>query len=369
MVLRLALLFCFLPTVGFASTAEDIRVRLVQQQISVTVTGQNLKLILPTKTVTLTSPLEIAVGISDWTINKKIYSVSAFDVVGTDLKFGTVETPELLHFVRNSLVGFDVITELPLENYLLDVVASEVPSSWPIETLKAQAVAARSYALFLKGQRSNEPFHVDSTTQDQVFIYKRHLKIPNSSVVISAVQSTARQVLVDANGDVIKTFFHAHCGGETEDAGAVWPEYQRDPNFKRTKDVDSCSTTGAWSTVITEQQILDQYGASAVVSLTTKLNKDSERVEFVEIVYVKATKEISLTLTSQDFRKTFGYTKVRSTIFKIQKVDGTFELNGRGFGHGVGMCQTGARWMGASGTPYVDILSRYYAGSKLTVLP
>lgn len=367
MALRLVALLWLFPNLVFASTG-DIRVRVDQQKASVVIIGENLKLKTTAGTLGLSSPTTIELDGNTWKVNNTSFSDTSLSVVGSNLKLGTVDVPELLHLARSAIVGIDVIAELPVENYLLDVVASEVPSSWPLETLKAQAVAARSYALYLKNERRAGAFHVDSTTQDQVFNYKRHLKIPNSSVVVNAVRSTAHQVLADANGAVIKAFFHAHCGGEGEDAGAVWPEYQRDPNFKRMKD-DSCALTGAWTAVISEQQILDLLGVSRLISLVIRYNKNSERVEFVDLRYEKNGTEVLLSLTSQDFRRTFGYTKVRSTIFKIVRVGATFELSGRGFGHGVGMCQTGSRWMGAGGEPYTNILSRYYSGTKLTVLP
>ena len=308
--------------------------------------------------------------------SEKLYPSMKLEISGESLELDGRAAPAhvVLSHTTKSLqsLRFDAITELPLEEYLLDVVASEVPSHWPVETLKAQAVAARSYALVIQKERAGKPYHIDSSTQHQVFQYKQHKRVKNTSKIVKAVKQTKGQILVGADGQVFKTYFHAHCGGETEDPGAVWGT--PDENFKPLHDKESCDTSpsGQWVAEINETEFLkyiekkvgEKSQDNRFLSLNLKHKSNSERIETIEIASLKST----LQLRSQDFREAFGFTKIKSTIFSFEYKDGVFSFKGRGYGHGAGLCQTGSRWMGASGSNYKQILSRYYSAARLSGL-
>lgn len=284
--------------------------------------------------------------------------------------------PAHIEFVQNAstalISDYDAVATLALEEYLLDVVASEVPSQWPLETLKAQAVAARSYALVIQAERKDKTYHIDSSTQHQVFQYKRHLQVKGKKNIIKAVEQTAGQILVDSQNTVFKTYFHAHCGGESEDPGAIWSE--PNPNFKPLYDKESCETSpsGAWVAQVPESEFLafiekkenvpaDQ---NQFVDLKLNIKPQSRRIETIEIVTTKATHK----LRSQNFREAFGFTRIKSTIFSFENNQGVLNFKGQGYGHGAGLCQTGSRWMGASGSLYSEILARYYSEARLSQL-
>ena len=296
-------------------------------------------------------------------------------IEGQNLFVNQVESPnqiELIATEKTKLVkDFDVVATLELEEYLLDVVASEVPSHWPLESLKAQAVAARTYALVIQSERVDKPYEIDSTTQHQVFNYKRHLKVKDPKNVIRAVKSTRQKILQDKSSRLYKTYFHAHCGGESEDPGAVWGT--PNPDFKPNYDKQSCesSPSGAWTFQISESDLVDRLSKaepalkdSPFLQLKLVYKPLSRRLESVEVITVNRV----FRFRSQDFRAAVGYTQLKSTIFSLEVEGLAFNFKGQGYGHGVGLCQTGSRWMALTGSHYREILRRYYPQAHLSEL-
>ncbi|MDO8643468.1 MAG: SpoIID/LytB domain-containing protein, partial [bacterium] len=121
------------------------------------------------------------------------------------------------------------VVTLPLEEYIQGVLQGEIPTDWPLEALKAQAVTARTYTLYRISHPANEEYDLETTVEDQV--YKKSDEIPPS--VQKAVQETAGEVL-KKRGEIIPAFYHSCCGGITEDPAIIWggPSLKsvRDPN-------------------------------------------------------------------------------------------------------------------------------------------
>lgn len=264
---------------------------------------------------------------------------------------------------------FDLIGVLPLENYLVGVLASEMPLSWPMETLKAQAIAARSYALVTMKERAHQTYHVESNILDQVF---SHIGSgPDDSPLVmkakQAVQETTGVVLLDPKQVVLKAFYHSDCGGRTASSKSVWgfgtlkggavdESCPSNPKAHWNLDVATQDLSGKLKNLFKKPEL------GWVQSLQLIRPSRDERVEKVQIAWDSGARS---NLSSQEFRALLGYDQMRSTMFEVQRVGDQFQFKGTGFGHGVGLCQWGARAMGKLGKSYNEILAHYYPGARL----
>ncbi len=250
--------------------------------------------------------------------------------------------------------GLAVVNEVPLEKYLAGLVNAEISSKWPMEAVKAQVVAARTYALYKMG-RSEEFYHLRSDVSDQVYLGaaaedKRALK---------AVRSTRGEVLKYGN-DLIPAFYHSNCGGRTADAADVWGVPH--PALKSTQ-CSFCSDApyGHWRLTLSwaelQKAINGLYpGTGRVKSITVRKRSGDGRVTILSVV----TEKSRILVDSGDFRKEVGYDRLPSTLFRLGGGGGNVIFEGRGFGHGVGFCQWGAKGAAEKGWDYVRILGKFY---------
>jgi len=252
-----------------------------------------------------------------------------------------------------------VVNEVPIERYLQGVVGSELPGSWPAEVKRAQAVAARSYALVQRARREGY-YALEPTTQDQV--YKAGAIDPRS---VEAVEATRGEVLVQ-DETLVEAFYHSTCAGHTEAASYVWPE--RGVPFDWSTECHTCKNSPqyAWDRLLTIAELSEalrreQSGLGIVTALTVLGRTPSGRARSIRL----STETGSVVLSGNDFRRILGYSKVRSTRFDIEEVDEGLKLTGHGAGHGVGMCQWGAHGMTEAGHTYRDVLRHYYSGTSI----
>lgn len=259
-----------------------------------------------------------------------------------------------------------VVNVLDLEKYLAGLLTKEMMPSWPIEALKAQAVASRSYALFQADNNHNKEYDLESTTQDQVYDGATSETAKSNQ----AADETKGTVLSFGSGP-IKAYFHANCGGITEVPENVWGSdggrfrpvicpYHRHPRDKTT-----------WSLSLSRPQI-----EQALKKISGILPTNFFRLAHLEAgapdpnqrlndVVVSDVQGNSLVVTANTFRNAIGNTKIKSTSFDIKPEGSGYRLTGQGFGHGVGMCQIGARAMAESGKKFIDILRYYYPLAKI----
>lgn len=287
---------------------------------------------------------------------------------GISIRQGGKLLPSQVFLSPQGSKKFDVIGILPLESYLVGVITSEMPLSWPLETLKAQAVAARSYALVTMHERAKSYFHVESTILDQVFSHIGNG--PDESPLVAkakkAVEETEGLVLQSVKGKTLKAFYHSDCGGKTSSAKEIWG-YGSSAGVA----VDaSCAVEGRhnWTLQISEEEIsekLQRYlkkelGLLQMFSLIRSAPQD--RVQQMELQWQSGEKT---KVTAHDFRAALGFDKLRSTFFDARKTKDGFQFTGKGFGHGVGLCQWGARALGRDGKGFEDILGHYYPQARL----
>jgi stage II sporulation protein D len=251
-----------------------------------------------------------------------------------------------------------VINELDVEEYLRGVIASEVPHDWEPEVLKAQAVASRSYALYKKKTMGDRPYHLLATVNGQVYAGKRGER----DATTRAVLDTEGTVLT-YQGEVIPAFYHASCGGHTEDAAELWGV---DEPYLRGVDCDcqKIAKYGVW-----EKQVTRDALAAALAKQGFRL-KFPRSIKLLGITAAGRVREVSIGhaggTASVPAEKVRAALDLPSTFFEVVMAGGEIIFSGRGLGHGVGLCQWGAREMARRGFAYQAILAHYYPGTTLT---
>ncbi len=259
------------------------------------------------------------------------------------------------------------ISHMELERYLPGIVAGEMPSYWPMEALEAQAVAARTYAWNRVVASSDKPYDLAADVRDQVYAGS-----DSDSVRAAQAVKATRGIVLVVDGKMADARYHATCGGVTEVASNVWPSAR---NALPGVRCPFCSESpfAKWHI---------ELAADRMARLLRSSGFDSERVTGVSVerrspsgraLSVEVTGENgSVKLDGNTFRRCIGYTVLRSTRFVVREHDGVFEFEGEGFGHGVGMCQWGARKMALDGHTAEEILDYYYPGTerrRLVVAP
>ena len=265
---------------------------------------------------------------------------------------------------------------LPLETYVIGVVAAEMPSSFEPEALKAQAVIARSYALGKiranagnaadgHGDLCDDPGHCQAY-YDPAYLEKEWGAdfAEKYRKVTDAVTATAGQVLT-YEGGLAQTFYHSTCGGKTASAKEVWGEeipYLQSVTCKWDRDAPRYRET--FSVSLSDLPWLLGDGSSPCIAVA-----EGETVTVVPSVAgesdsgrIEAVSYAGLMFDAADFRRALG---LNSTRFTLESDGETLKVTTYGFGHGVGLCQYGANGMAKDGKTYDEILSYYYKGTEL----
>ena len=250
------------------------------------------------------------------------------------------------------------VEQIELEEYLVGVVAAEMPASFNSEALKAQAVLARTYALkkISKGEKLTD------TVSTQAYIDKNEMqnKWGNEyskyyNKIVSAVNSTKGQV-VKYNGNYIEALYHSTSNGKTENAKEVWGQ-----DIPYLKSVDS-----SWDKKTTSYLKIENKEFNTlmkVLGINFDKNTNIEILSRDESGRVSEVKVADKTYTGVEFRTLLN---LRSADFDISVTDNGVEIITRGYGHGVGMSQYGANEMAKLGYNYKNIINHYYTNVKIT---
>ena len=250
--------------------------------------------------------------------------------------------------------GLTAINYVELEQYLYSVLGSEMSASWPLEALKAQAVAARTYAVYTRQKERNAPYDVSSTQASQV--YKGVAKEFSSTQ--AAVKATAGQVLT-YNNQLILSVFHACSGGHTGNVEDVWSEAL--PYLRGVQDFDQDVTQCQWVKSFSPEELNKRLsGVGNVVSISPTVTAYGS-TKSMKIVGTNGTRE----LKGEAVRNALG---LKSTRFTITQEPTGLRFDGRGWGHGLGLSQWGAYKLAARGINYKQILGHYYSGTRLTTI-
>lgn len=256
--------------------------------------------------------------------------------------------------------GLVVVNRVALEEYVAGVVGSEVNPDWHEELLKTQAVAARTYVLHKKLENEKQPFDVHAGVQDQVYAGRDHV----NDAVRGAVEKTRGQVIT-YEGRPIFAAYSSTAAGPTEDAANVWAKEL--PYLQGVEcPFDQESPHYEWRVAIpfdtVEAQLRKEgYPLGWLATLTPYSMTKAGRVNEVRILHSAG----ELIVTGQDLRRILGYSTLFSTQFHIDRIGREVVFSGKGAGHGVGLCQWGAKEMAELGYRYQAILQYYYPGTEI----
>lgn len=326
--------------------------------------------------------------------------------------------------ITNGKAGMTVVNTLPIEEYLYGIIAKEISPNWSLEAVKAQAVAARTYALYNRNKHQNDGYDVCATTDCQVYGGKEG-EVPRT---IKAVDATSGQVIL-YQGKLIPAYFHSSSGGFTENSENVWGTYL--PYLRGVVDYDQKSPQYNWEKQLTPvelEEALSKAGYSlgtikaiGISPLTTppmsKIDRGvSGRVKIIRIIGTndsiqlsgeKLRKILSLKSTLFDLRIILpvqksiefeitdsvgnhgskkidinlpptnekGFVTDKNDIHRISgRPNELISISGFGWGHGIGLSQWGAKAMAEKGpqddpTYFKEILKHYYQGVEIKKLP
>jgi stage II sporulation protein D len=303
--------------------------------------------------------------------------------------------------IRPDALGLTVVNAVPIEDYLRGVLPSEMPVSFHMEALKAQAVAARSYALHELGRHASEGFDLCSTYHCQVYrgdsLSQRPPGLKRSDDAIRA----ARGLILSYRGFVAKPVYHSTCGGATEDVWNVWANHLL-PYLRGRSDEWGTSSPLAgeeaacrflasdgrafcrasrrfrWRVEFSLEELGEKFRANMpllgfsgaqpgrILDIAVERRSRSGRVEALSI----STEAGVFRVWRDNIRWLFGTGKpgpggLPSTFFCLKRREGSIVLTGAGWGHGAGMCQIGAQGRAKAGQNFRQILASYYTGVEL----
>lgn len=256
------------------------------------------------------------------------------------------------------LLDGNIVKEIEIEKYISGVVAKEMGENWSIEALKAQAVVSRTYLIWKMNKNKKNYYDIENS------IYHQLYEDCKSEIIKSAVLETKGEILLTADEEIIPVFFHACSGGITANPSDVWKgKYPFDYSV-----IDPYSENNSYSTW--EKNISKNY-LSKIFGFTVEkieiIEKDkTNRVKHLKIVAKNGNIKY---LTGTEFREKVNQNTqvyfnnpniIPSTMFEIKDKGDTIIFYGKGYGHGVGMSQYGAKKMAEIGFDYKDILKFYF---------
>jgi stage II sporulation protein D len=347
-----------------AQADETIRVAILQNAESATVVSSGGLIVqAPNDTVDATGQITVGAGPSGLTVDGQLLRSDRLEVRGRDGELTinglTVGGRVIVKRQNGKLLA---INALPLEDYVKGVVPSEMSAAWHPEALKVQAIATRTYALYKMRQNARKDFDVVASIKDQVYLYRGRAAAAGPAAL--AVDDT-RDLVLAYRDEPILAVFSSTAAGQTEDAWNVWAVDM--PYLKGVEcPFDLNSPWYQWRTDVglpmLEQRLRDEgFPVGVIASLAPATYTKAGRVIQVRILHSGG----ELYVKGDDLRRVLGYTVLPSTQFDFD-VDGLqVQFAGRGNGHGVGLCQWGAKELAERGYSAETILRYYYPGADI----
>lgn len=277
-------------------------------------------------------------------------------------KYGTIK---LLHKKTNK------IEEVSLDNYLYHVVSAEMPADYEIEALKAQAVVARTYTIYKINNKKHDNADIcDDSTCCQAWVDKdtrfarwdENKREENWNKIQKSVNETQGKIITYDNKP-INAFFHANSGGKTEIPVNVWGGTGL-PYLQVVETAGEEGYTQYASEVAFSQTELVEKLKSNYNDILIDINnqEDVKIIEYTDSGRVKTIKFGNHEISGVEARTLLG---LKSTNFEIRKENDKIKFTVKGYGHGVGMSQTGADAMAKQGKNYQDIINHFYKGIEI----
>ncbi|HHT9136747.1 MAG: SpoIID/LytB domain-containing protein [Candidatus Brocadiales bacterium] len=295
-------------------------------------------------------------------IGNKRYDNSELRITG--LRDGAIELNNIryrgeIRIVQQFNNKFSVIEEVDLESFISGVLGSEMPQTWNEEALRAQAVTARTYAMYKKKVRRNEVYHLD-------MLELAYRGMSSESPRLNKIVQDTKGIVMVYDWNIFPAYFHSTCGGHTEDVGSVFGKDSMPPLSGVACNYCNNSKYSRWSTDVSKSEIERRLrdaniyvsNISTVKAIDPGAGKHGSRVE---IVSADGSKEMN----ANDFRLVVGPNYLYSTAFDSRNNGQSITFTGRGWGHGVGLCQYGAQAMAEKGFQWAAILKYYYPKIEL----
>jgi SpoIID/LytB domain protein len=275
--------------------------------------------------------------------------------------------------VRVGVTRARVTLSLDLEDYVFGVLAAEGSVETEPEALKALAVAARTYATKNAGRHAGRGFDLCDSTHCQ-----RYAAVTDESarpefyeLARTAVRETEGEVLRDAAGRVAESYFSASCGGATADIRSLWGERRPAAHLRGSRDEACGHHADSWTDLISSEDLLRALRSDGRSDVGARL--DAVRVARrdasgrAELIALEG--ERPRLLRGWDFKiivgRALGWNVLKSSRFEVRRAGASYVFRGTGFGHGLGLCQAGARTLASRGATYRQILGRYLPGASL----
>ncbi len=300
-------------------------------------------------------------------VGSETFSIDSLDV---EVERGSVQIGKksyrgMVRIFKKNGLHLTAVNHIDLETYLKGVLPLEVSASWPIEALKAHAVASRTFALFKSVEKRNEDFDLFDSVKAQVYGGSSFHKEETDR----AVDETRSEVLI-CQGGLFPAFFHANSGGQTTTVESVWKNLAPHPALQSVQDPYSLGVKhDRWVLelpLLSIERVMHKQGypAQNLKNISFLGQDESGRIQTVVLEYRLST----LKLSAPDFREFLGYNHFKSLKVAIQVKNGTAIFKGFGWGHGIGLSQWGAKAMAESGKTFQEILQFYFPGSELRII-
>ena len=275
--------------------------------------------------------------------------------------------------VRVRLAREGVTVAVSLDDYVFGVLAAEVSIEDEAEALKAHAVASRTYAIKNMRRHGRDGYDFCSSTHCQRYLHVRNesARVDFYHLLRRAITETAGEVLRDGEGRIADAYFSANCGGQTANLESLWGA--RAPVHLRGVRDEYCSSVAGrnWTDSMTSAQLVGALNNDPRSDVGARLEEvrivkrdRSGRVEWIAL-----EGERRRLLRGWDFKiivgRTLGWNRLKSTRFDVARRGASFIFHGSGFGHGLGLCQSGAHVMAGRGASYRQILNHYFPGAGL----
>jgi len=256
--------------------------------------------------------------------------------------------------------GLRVVNRVPLEDYVAGTLGREIYPSWRDETLKAQAVVIRTFALYRRARSGDQAFDVGSGTSDQVYG-----GVGAETPRVRQAALATRGELLTYRGAPVLAAFHSASGGQTASAEEVWgeplPYLVAHPVPHEEDSPDTYWRARVTRTTLSRALAPLGLRLGAIRQVNVVARSPSGRARQIRL----SGSEGSGTLSGRALRTALGEGVLRSTLFEIRSGEDDFTFVGSGHGHGVGMSQWGAEAMARRGASYREILETFYPGTTL----
>jgi stage II sporulation protein D (peptidoglycan lytic transglycosylase) len=277
--------------------------------------------------------------------------------------------------VRMVEAGRTTIREVPLEEYVRATIVSEFapPSGSPAlvgRMLELQAIVGRTYALAHLGRHQRDGFDLCSTTHCQLYEPGRLRTSRWAAAAADATRRTAGVVIWFDRAPAY-ALFHADCGGHTSDAAAVWGGTPRSYLLSIADDGPAAAAHTTWHYEVTREALRRALNGDARTAAGARLQDVAivGRDDAGRATSLRIRGDQDRSVRGETFRdvlsRAFGVRSIKSTLFDVRKAGATYVFEGRGFGHGVGLCQTGALARLNAGATPAEVLAHYFPGTRI----